>query len=820
MHIQPLAIGLAISGARARRISPSGNSLKSDSGEPKSDYEAIAAINAAEGFSTWEQDASFLETLEQDMAVGKSCADDNFADTSLAHRQVSGYTMQTNQHCGGTWIEFWADGHGSGYGSSMPIGECVSACNAHAECLGFYETADTGCAHFRSSIALRPSAGRTCYVKDGALAPAPAPAPAQANCRRRRCSGAPAAPPAPAHNHPHPPAAAVADLPAGVPARNGYGYAEGQKCGGSWIEAWANGVGSGYGEASYGIPECAAMCNLHPECHAFYYKHANQKCSHYRTGDMSLTETPGYDCYYKPGSYTPPAPPPVVIMDEPPRPQPLSQNEYLQIIDDALMRTPRNPMGLMQTYGPNALGGGPCGSSCGLAEPCPTANYGGSRGSHCRHDVYDNALASIYFTKRGKHHDSKRILDGIISLMYLRRPQRHAYGPWMAGIPSNRTFALPAASYTDEMAHAGDYLFPAVSSSAIDTGNLAWLGMAFARYAAATGDACYATVAHDILWVLRSTHRCEDEFGGFMGRLPPGKRYYRSIEHNIDMFAFARMLGSQEDMESASRFVTSMMGKNDIPGVYHIGTGGEDRCDMSTSSGHAPTDAQVWSTAAQVDSHMSHQTSAIAAATTEGRSGMWETDVDYIGNNGEQAGATYQGVKFAAAGNGIQWEVTSGAVLGMIEFQRQGGSVDVTAKIHEARESIKRLIQVYRTVPPSVMGGNINAWHQDNHDHPYPGGSDTGLGWTYLRYPHVASVSWAGLLMLYQPEDGAPIDNEGNPFSAPSSPVPAATQHNLQCLPHMDPIPPPQCRSWSGCAHLSGECCPNRRGHFLGCCDD
>ena len=68
---------------------------------------------------------------------------------------------------------------------------------------------------------------------------------------------------------------------------------------------------------------------------------------------------------------------------------------------------------------------------------------------------------------------------------------------------------------------------------------------------------------------------------------------------------------------------------------------------------------------------------------------MWETDIDYIGNNGEQAGAKYEGVKFAAGGHGIQWEVTSGAVLGMIEFQRQGGNVDVSAKIHEARDSIK-----------------------------------------------------------------------------------------------------------------------------------
>lgn len=813
MKMQKVAAGLAFSGAHARRVVTPGNAqpdLNADSEEPPSDFEAIQAVHAAEGFSTWEMDASMLQ---EDSLIESSCDGGNVADTSLAHRTVPGYTLMENQHCGGTWIEFWADGHGSAYGNARPLADCVSACNAHPECLGFYETADTGCAHFRSSIGLRPSAGRTCYVKGDAP---PAPSPAAANCRRRRCSGGHHPAPAPPSHHVHP--APAADLPANTPSRSGYGYGEGQKCGGDWIESWSNGVGSGYGMATLDVPGCVEVCNEHPECKGFYFKHATGLCSHYRTGSFSMHEQEGYDCYWKPGAYTPPAPPPVVIIEEPPRPQSLSQDEYLHIIDQALENTPRNPMGLMQTYGPFTLSGGPCGSSCGLAEPCPTANYGGSRGSHCRHDVYDNALASIYLTKRGKYHESKRILDGIISLMYLRRPKRHAYGPWQPGIPSGRIFALPAASYTDEIAHAGDYSFPEVASGAVDTGNLAWLGMAFARYAAANNDACYATVAHDIMWVLRTTHRCDDDFGGFMGRLPPGKRYYRSIEHNIDMFAFARMLGSQEDMDSASRFVQAMYGKNDIPGVYHIGTGGSDRCDDSTSSGHVPVDAQVWSAAARADPHMRHMRTSMDAATNDESNGMWEKDVDLIGNNGDQAGAVYEGVKFAAGGHGIQWEVTSGAVLGMIEYQRQGGRVNAS-KITEARESIKRLIQVYKTVPPSVLGGNINAWHAENHAHPYPGGSDTGLGWTYLRYPHVASVSWAGLLMLYQPADGAPIDDEGNPFSVPSSPVPAATQHHLTCLPHMDPVPPPQCHAWSGCAHLSGLCCPNRRGHFLGCCD-
>jgi hypothetical protein len=404
--------------------------------------------------------------------------------------------------------------------------------------------------------------------------------------------------------------------------------------------------------------------------------------------------------------------------------------------------------------------------------------------------------------------------------MYLERRRRNAFGPWMPGIPSGRIFDLPAASYSSIHADAGDHDRPEVMDGAVDTGNTAWVGMAFARYSAATGDSCYATVARDIMWALKTDDRCDDDFGGFMGRLAPTRTYYRSIEHNIDMFAFARMLGDNEDQESAGRLVTSMYNMGSVSGAYHIGTGGDYECDMSTHYGHIPTDAQAWSTAAGADSDLGHQTHAMQYMTTLYGDGLWEEDQDIIGNHGEQRGAKYQGVRFADGGAGVQFEVTSGAIMGMVEYQRRGGTHDVSAHIHAGRDSIKRLLQVYRTVPPSVRGGNLDAHSWGDQYATYPGGSDTGLGWTYLRYGHTASIAWAGMLLLFQPNDGAPIDNEGNPFSAPSQPVPAATQDNLHCLPEVAAAAPPECSANPGCAHLTHltMCCPNIRGRFYGCC--
>ena len=74
-------------------------------------------------------------------------------------------------------------------------------------------------------------------------------------------------------------------------------------------------------------------------------------------------------------------------------------------------------------------------------------------------------------------------------------------------------------------------------------------------------------------------------------------------------------------------------------------------------------------------------------------------------------------------------------------------------------------------MPASVLGGNYQTfvnistaranWVAQGGDFadlpplnateiPYPGGSHTGIGWTYLRYGHAAATAWAGLLLMFQ----------------------------------------------------------------------
>merc|ERR1719329_827276 len=117
-------------------------------------------------------------------------------------------------------------------------------------------------------------------------------------------------------------------------------------------------------------------------------------------------------------------------------------------------------------------------------------------------------------------------------------------------------------------------------------------------------------------------------------------------------------------------------------------------------------------------------------------------------------------------------------------------------------------------------GGSGSAWGKQRRSVCVGGGTgwdgaEKGLPSSSIGAP---SAGWYNISSPAQATDGAPIDDEGNPFSAPSHPVPPPTQTDLHCLPHAEPLPPPSCKAWSGCAHLSGECCPNSHGHFLGCC--
>eukprot|EP00929_Paragymnodinium_shiwhaense_P043246 TRINITY_DN22271_c0_g1_i1.p1 TRINITY_DN22271_c0_g1~~TRINITY_DN22271_c0_g1_i1.p1 ORF type:complete len:821 (-),score=101.28 TRINITY_DN22271_c0_g1_i1:470-2932(-) len=473
----------------------------------------------------------------------------------------------------------------------------------------------------------------------------------------------------------------------------------------------------------------------------------------------------------------------------------------LQKVDAFLERQTRNANDLLQTYGDNSFsqGGGFCGTDCYLNPKCP-----GMEALHkCRFDTYDNALAAIYYTKRGRFKDAKRLLDALIKLLYPGKEVRFngkkvSYGA-RDGLPSGRWLTLLAASYTSVKAKAGDYWGAPVMDAAVDVGNNAWAALAFAHYSADANEPCYAVVAHDILAAIKAAERpCNDFLQGFTARLEPFPKFYRSTEHNIDMYAVARMLGDTESQRRAGSFVHGMYAYSSSKWekeVYATGTDMRSRCDTGMTYNYIPVDGQTWNLLADADDVPERKRASIKQTLKpSSKGGFMETNKDIIGNRNNVGRDTQLvGMRFSTRGNGAQWENSASGLMSLIHYKSKYGEMldgqNITKDIEEIRNALKALLETYGSVLASVLGGNAKAWQK----HPglaaahvdYPGGSDTGFEWTYLRYPHVAATAWTGMALLMQADGKQWVNKNANPYAPPARPVPdkrTAAAAAGQCL--------------------------------------
>lgn len=255
-----------------------------------------------------------------------------------------------------------------------------------------------------------------------------------------------------------------------------------------------------------------------------------------------------------------------------------------------------------------------------------------------------------------------------------------------------------------------------------------------------------------------------------MGRLPRGKGNYRATEHNIDMFALARMLGEKALETKAGHFVGRMYGFDDrFPQNYATGTRGWYDCDNNRDQNQpVAADTQFWNLLADADPDPERKKASLEyVLKPAGEGGLLTEDVDLLGD-----GAHLLGVRFTTKGSGAQWENTASAVMGVGYYDSVYGDAGkamleveqtpVMQHVDTMQSSLLHQVEKYGSVLASVRGGNYWAWATQGHDDPtYPGGSDTGIGWTYLRYPHLASTAWTGLMLL-----------DRNPFGLPPTPLP------------------------------------------------
>lgn len=486
-----------------------------------------------------------------------------------------------------------------------------------------------------------------------------------------------------------------------------------------------------------------------------------------------------------------------------PGPMCASKEDCLSIVDHYLDSCPRS-FGLLQARGDGtaqglgnwiSLNGGSCGANCVLPAACPEG------AAKCRHDTYDSAVAAIYYIKRGRLDKAKEILDTFLQALYptsaanIQPTGKHTV---YTGAASGHALTLLASSYNSAtQPTAGNYQNPFVTDGGVDSGNNAWAALAFAHYAAAARAPCYATVARDILGSLVSAGSCSDTRAGYLGHLTPYEGNYRSAEHNIDIFALGKVLDDATVQQRAATFVKSMYGANpSYPSSYAMGTGSGRRCDTTVNGGAVPADATFWNLLADSDPDQQRMTSALQFAfqtpmrKADGKldaHGLWVTDEDIITPDGgtRTSPVKVTGTRFTTFGNGVQWEVTASAVLALAHFQQQYGSgaaIGVPQHLKEARNSLRTLLAIYKGVPQSVLGGNYGAWKSgDQIGTQFPGGTETGLGWPYLRYLGTVTTAWTGLALLYQTDWSDPVNEDANPYAPPASPVPSGK--DCSCLP-------------------------------------
>ncbi|NLE58518.1 MAG: hypothetical protein GX616_09175 [Planctomycetes bacterium] len=326
-----------------------------------------------------------------------------------------------------------------------------------------------------------------------------------------------------------------------------------------------------------------------------------------------------------------------------------------------------------------------------------------------RGDVYDTSLTILHFVARCQVEQARPLAD---ALLFLQDRDQVPDGRLHAAYWANNLLD-PAGQYTSVM------------DPNISPGNMAWAGIALARFYQSTEKQKYldaAVWAAD--WIIDNCKKT-DSAGGFSGGLL-GWDYdavtWRSTEHNIDIFALGRVLYDLTGNEKwngmaqhAQAFVQSMFVTED--GYYLTGTRGVDGTEPNPSP--IPADAQSWALLAGIDDQLNLDQAL-------------EWLLDHLLITETVGGRAYTGVKFSTEGDHIMCEATAGVAMALWSAGRQA----------EAQSLFDSLEQIQAFAPNSDGSGVVAT--------PFPDGAPTGYGSTYPNSLHVASTAWTSLALLFR----------------------------------------------------------------------
>ncbi len=384
-----------------------------------------------------------------------------------------------------------------------------------------------------------------------------------------------------------------------------------------------------------------------------------------------------------------------------------------------------------------------------------------------RADIYDTALAAIYYTRRGNLDRARRLLDGI-RFVQQNDPVKD---PGDASIGDGRL----RTSYW-----ANDLLAPDRASPSIDTpdaaiGNVAWAGIALTHYYNVTGQQAYLDAAKRAAeWIDNHARQSDaDGFGGFSlgldGTNAPilGSTLIRATEHNIDTYALAMNLAVLDDdprwsamTQRAQQFVQAMFNNQSSEEKYWTGTKPGVGGPIEINHFPVPTDAQTWGALVGVDTADRHEQALRRVSDTPANDPTGLIVIDDLSD-----GRTYQGVRFSNGGQHIQVENMAGYALAIAAGIDDGWLTeqpgDAPGRWGDELAGLIDQLDAIRTTADGSDPAGVGLVAT-----PWPAGAATGFGSDYPNLRHVASTVWTGLALLASHPDANIRDPAANPLAA------------------------------------------------------
>ena len=349
--------------------------------------------------------------------------------------------------------------------------------------------------------------------------------------------------------------------------------------------------------------------------------------------------------------------------------------------------------------------------------------------------VYDNALAIIALLAGGDVTRAKAIGDAF------RYAQTHDDKAQNDG-RLRQTYHADTFVNADGTAHSGYEI--GLTSTAV--GDMAWAGIALAQLAKRTKSADYLTGAKDIaLWIQRNTYSTTG-LGGYTFGDRDGLRDHKSAEHNIDVYAFFRLLASltgddvwRSRAEHAWDFVEKMW--NADAGFLY--TGSNNGSDVNTAATERPLDVQTWA-------WLAARPTRYAAMLDWAATNLAVTDTPVRTNSQLTGNLKLSGVAFGSGslladteapidayhGNpdtGAVWfEGTAQLALALRDRRRGRDESEAEELLSQIRTAQRELGHGQTFGGKQIAGGIVAASSP----------LQTGFGFGYYQHLHVGATSW------------------------------------------------------------------------------